>query len=161
VLPFLFGDNFSIPITPINRVIQTRGTEVKIYVGNLSYEITEDELRQAFEPFGEITSVSIPADKYSGRPRGFGFVEMATKAAGDAAIAGLNGKTLRERTIVVSEARPREDNRSGGGGGYGGGRSGGGGYGGGRSGGGYGGGGGGRSSGGSSRSGGGRQQGRY
>jgi len=94
---------------------------LKIYVGNLSYEITEDELRQAFEPFGEVTSLSIPSDRYTGRPRGFAFVEMANKSEGEAAISGLNGKPLRERTLVVSEARPREER--GGGGGYGGGRS--------------------------------------
>ena len=102
---------------------------MKIYVGNLSYEVTEEDLRQEFVAFGEVTSVSIIADKLSGRPKGFGFVEMASKA--EAAITGLNGKTLKERTIVVNEARPRTDNRGGGsygdrrGSGYGGGRSGG------------------------------------
>ena len=106
---------------------------MKIYVGNLSYEVTEDELRQEFAAYGEVTSASIPTDKYSGRPRGFGFVEMASKSEGEAAISGLNGKTLKERTMVVSEARPRSDDRGRGsygdrrgGGGYGGGRSGGG-----------------------------------
>jgi cold-inducible RNA-binding protein len=107
---------------------------MKIYVGNLSYEVTEEDLRQEFEAFGEVTSVSVITDKYSGRPKGFAFVEMATKSEAEAAITGLNGKTLKERTIVVNEARPRTDNRSGsyrdgrsggyGGGGYGGGRSG-------------------------------------
>jgi cold-inducible RNA-binding protein len=107
---------------------------MKIYVGNLSYEVTEEDLRQEFEAFGEVTSVSVITDKYSGRPKGFAFVEMATKSDAEAAITGLNGKTLKERTIVVNEARPRTDNRSGGyrdgrsggygGGGYGGGRSG-------------------------------------
>ncbi len=100
---------------------------MKIYVGNLSYEITEEDLRQEFVAFGEITSVSIITDKYSGRPKGFGFVEMASKAEAEAAITGLNGKTLKERTIVVNEARPRTDSRSGGfrdsrSGGFGGGR---------------------------------------
>ena len=99
---------------------------MKIYVGNLSYEVTEEDLRQEFEAFGEITSANIIIDKYSGRPKGFGFVEMASKSEAEAAIAGLNGKMLRERTIVVNESRPRTDNRGGGyGGGYGG-RSGGG-----------------------------------
>jgi cold-inducible RNA-binding protein len=107
---------------------------MKIYVGNLSYEVTEEDLRQEFEAFGEVTSVSVITDKHSGRPKGFAFVEMATKSDAEAAITGLNGKTLKERTIVVNEARPRTDNRSGGyrdgrsggygGGGYGGGRSG-------------------------------------
>ena len=96
---------------------------MKIYVGNLSYEVTEEDLRQEFVAFGEVTSVSVITDKYSGRPKGFGFVEMASKAEAEAAITGLNGKTLKERTIMVNEARPRTDNRSGGyrdsrGGGY-------------------------------------------
>ena len=104
---------------------------MKIYVGNLSYEVTEEDLQQEFRAFGEVTSVSIITDKISGRPKGFGFVEMATKSEAEAAITGLNGKTLKERTIVVNEARPRTDSRSGGsygdkrGGGYGGGKSGG------------------------------------
>ncbi|MFC1986748.1 RNA recognition motif domain-containing protein [Chloroflexota bacterium] len=109
---------------------------MKIYVGNLSYEVTEQDLRQEFGAFGEVASVAIITDKFSGRPKGFGFVEMATKSEAEAAITGLNGKTLKERTIVVNEARPRTDNRSGGGygggGGGGGGRGGGGGFGGGR-----------------------------
>ncbi len=88
---------------------------MKIYVGNLSYEITEEDLRQEFEAFGEVTSVNIITDKYSGRPKGFGFVEMATKSEAEAAITSLNGKILKERTIVASEARPRTDNRGGGG----------------------------------------------
>ena len=104
---------------------------MKIYVGNLSYEVTEEDLRQEFGAFGEITSVSVITDKYSGRPKGFAFVEMASKSEAEAAITGLNGKTLKERTIVVNEARPRTDNRGGGsygdrrGSDYGGGRSGG------------------------------------
>lgn len=103
---------------------------MKIYVGNLSYDMTEDELRQEFTPYGEVSSVDILSDKVSGQSRGFGFVEMASKSEGEAAITGLNGKMLRERSIVVSEARPRSDNRGGdysGGysGGYGSGRGGG------------------------------------
>ena len=103
---------------------------MKIYVGNLSYEATEEDLRQEFVAFGEVTSVSVITDKYSGRPKGFGFVEMASKSEAEAAITGLNGKILKERTIMVNEARPRTDNRSGGsygdrrGSGYGGGRGG-------------------------------------
>ena len=119
---------------------------MKIYVGNLSYDLTEEDLRQEFGAFGEVVSANIITDKYSGRPKGFGFVEMATKSEAEAAITGLNGKTLQERTIVVNEARPRTDSRGGGyggGGGRGGGYGGGGGGGGGR-GGGFGGGGGGR-----------------
>ena len=104
---------------------------MKIYVSNLSYEATEQDLRQEFETFGKVDSVDIITDRYSGRPRGFGFVEMATKSEAEAAITGLNGKTINERTIVVNEARPRTDNRGGGsygqrrGGGYGRGRGGG------------------------------------
>jgi len=126
---------------------------MKLYVGNLSYDTNEDELRQAFSAFGEVTSVSIPSDRQSGRSKGFAFVEMATKAAAEAAIAGLNGKSLKERTITVAEARPRTDSRPGGG--YSGSRGGGRDYGSG----GYGGGRGGRSGGG--RSGGGGRGGRY
>lgn len=100
---------------------------MKIYVGNLSYEIAEQDLRQEFEAFGGVDSVSVITDKFSGRPKGFAFVEMASKPEGEAAITNLNGKTLNERTIVVNEARPRTDNRSGGSyggrrGSYGGGR---------------------------------------
>ncbi len=100
---------------------------MRIYVGNLSYDLTEEELQKEFLAYGEVTSVSILTDKFSGRPKGFGFVEMASKSEAEAAITGLNGKVLRERTIVVNEARPRSDNRGGGsygdrrGGGYGGG----------------------------------------
>ncbi len=94
---------------------------MKIYVGNLSYEVTEQDLRQEFEAFGEVASADIITDRDSGRPKGFGFVEMATKSEAEAAIMGLNGKTIKERTVVVNEARPRTDNRSGG---YGGGRGG-------------------------------------
>ena len=87
---------------------------MKIYVGNLSYDMTEEELQQEFAAFGKVESVSIITDKFSGRPKGFGFVEMASKSEGEAAIAELNGKTLKERTIVVNEARPRPDSRRGG-----------------------------------------------
>ncbi len=101
---------------------------MNIYVGNLPREVTEEELRKTFTAFGEVTTVSIIKDRYSGQPRGFGFVEMPSKSEGQAAITGLKGKTLGERTLDVSEARPRSDSRGGGGyggGGRGGGRSGG------------------------------------
>jgi RNA recognition motif-containing protein len=94
---------------------------MRIYVGNLPYDVTEEELQKEFLAYGEVTSVSILTDKFSGQPKGFGFVEMASKSATEAAITGLNGKVLRERTIVVNEARPRSGNR---GGGYGSGRGG-------------------------------------
>ena len=87
---------------------------MKIYVGNLPYEVTREDLRQEFGAFGEVASVDIITDKYSGRPKGFGFVEMATKSEAETAITGLNGKNLKERTIEVNEARPRTDNRGGG-----------------------------------------------
>ena len=100
---------------------------MKIYVGNLSFDVTEEELRGEFASFGEVESVAIPTDRYSGRPRGFAFVEMPSVSEGQAAIAGLNGKTLKDRTLTVNAARPRSDDRGGGyggkrGGGFGGGR---------------------------------------
>jgi RNA recognition motif-containing protein len=101
---------------------------VNIYVGNLSREVSEDELRKAFEAFGQVTSASIIKDRYSGESRGFGFVEMATKTEAQAAINGLNGTSLQDRTLSVSEARPRTEGgrRPFGGGGFGGGGKGGG-----------------------------------
>ena len=79
---------------------------MKIYVGNLSYDVTEEELRQEFTAFGEVQTVNIITDKYSGRPKGFGFVEMASVSEGQAAITALNEKTLRHMTINVLEALP-------------------------------------------------------
>lgn len=94
---------------------------MNIYVGNLSRAVTEDELRQSFEAFGQVTSVNIIKDRYSGESRGFGFVEMSTKSEAQAAINGLNGTSLGERTLSVSEARPRTEGgrRPFGGGGFG------------------------------------------
>jgi RNA recognition motif-containing protein len=128
---------------------------MNIYVGNLANDITEDELKQEFLAFGEVSRVSIITDKFSGQSRGFAFVEMPAKSQAIAALAGLKGKMVKEKTLEVSEARPRVDNRGGGGGGGGGyGRPGGGGGYGGGSRGGYGGGGGGRGGFGGGRSGG-------
>ena len=87
---------------------------MKIYVGNLSFDMTEDELREEFAAFGEVESVAVPTDRYSGRPRGFAFVEMPTVSEGQAAIAALNGKTIKERTLKVDAAKPRSDDRGGG-----------------------------------------------
>ena len=87
---------------------------MNIYVGNLSREVTEEELQEEFKAFGGVTSVSIIKDKFSGQSRGFGFVEMPSKSEGEAAIAGLKGKTLKDRTLDVNEARPRSDSRGGG-----------------------------------------------
>lgn len=86
---------------------------MKIYVGNLSFDVTEEELREEFASFGEVESVALPTDRYSGRPRGFAFVEMPSVAEGQAAIAALNGKTLKDRTLTVDVARPRSDDRGG------------------------------------------------
>lgn len=97
----------------------------KLYVGGLSFDTTEAELREFFEPAGTVESVAIVTDRYSGRSRGFGFVEMATSAEARKAIEELNGKSLGGRTITVDEARPA--GRDGGRGGFGGGRGGGGG----------------------------------
>ena len=92
-----------------------------IFVGNLSFNTGEDELRQAFEAYGQVDRVSIMTDRDTGRSRGFGFVEMASNEDGEKAIAALNGSQVGGRTINVNEARPKTE-RSGGGGGGGGGR---------------------------------------
>jgi len=81
---------------------------MNIYVGNLSYGMSEDELRQAFAAHGEVSSVKILMDRETGRSRGFGFVEMPNKAEADAAIAQLNGKDVGGRALRINEARPRE-----------------------------------------------------
>ena len=96
---------------------------MNIYIGNLSYEVTEEDLQQAFEAFGQVESVNIIKDKFSGRSKGFGFVEMPDKANAQSAINELNGKELKGRALNVNEARPRTESR-GGRGGYGGGRGG-------------------------------------
>jgi len=134
----------------------------KLYVGNLSYNVRDDDLQQAFAQYGTVSSAKVMMDRDTGRSKGFGFVEMGSDPEAQAAINGMNGQALDGRAIVVNEARPREERPGGYGnrGGYGGGGSGGGGYGGGgRSGGGggggYGGGGGGYGGGGGGRSGGG------
>ncbi len=87
---------------------------MNIYVGNLSWGLSEDDLREAFEKFGEVDSVKIIQDKMTGRSRGFGFVEMPDDSEGKAAIAELNGKELDGRAIKVNEARPKKDNDRGG-----------------------------------------------
>ncbi len=104
---------------------------MRIYVGNLSYEMTEQELREAFEAHGQVQEIHMVSDRETGRPKGFGFVEMPTSAEAQAAISALNGKEFGGRAITVNEARPRQERSSGGGGGYGN-RGGGGGFGGGR-----------------------------
>ena len=112
---------------------------MNIYIGNLSIDVVDDDLRQAFEAFGEVASATVIKDKFSGESRGFGFVEMPSQDEAKSAIEGLNGNDLKGQSLTVNEARPRSERR-GGRGGYGGGKGPGGkgGYGG--SGGGYGGG---------------------
>jgi RNA recognition motif-containing protein len=92
---------------------------MNIFLGNLARDVTEEDIRAEFAVFGEITSISIVKDKYSGQPRGFAFVEMANEEEGAAAVAGLKGKMLKERTLDISESQPR--NSRGGGRSYGGG----------------------------------------
>jgi RNA recognition motif-containing protein len=116
--------------------------EMNIYVGNLPNDVTDDDLRQAFGAFGDVASVNIIKDRFSGESRGFGFVEMANKSEAEAAIAGVNGQEIKGKSVKVNEARPktdsprpsggrgggggrdRGDRRGGGGGGGGGGRGG-------------------------------------
>jgi RNA recognition motif-containing protein len=87
---------------------------MNIYVGNLSYETTEEDLRSAFEQFGAVASVSIIKDKFSGQSKGFGFVEMSSKSEGQSAIDGLNDKEINGRALKVNEARPPSEKRGGG-----------------------------------------------
>jgi len=87
---------------------------MNIYVGNLSYEVTEADLKEAFEVFGEVDTVKVIKDNYTGRSKGFGFVEMPAKAEAQSAIEGLNGKDLKGRNLNVNEARPRAEGRRGG-----------------------------------------------
>ena len=96
---------------------------MNIYVGNLAYSVTEQDLMKAFSEFGTVTSAKIITDRDTGKAKGFAFVEMENKSAGIKAISGLNGRAINDREIVVNEARPRED-RGGSGGGGGGGRGG-------------------------------------
>lgn len=98
---------------------------MKLYVGNLSYETTEEDLRKSFEAFGTVDSVAVVTDKYTGKSKGFAFVEMGSREEAQAAMNALNGSQVGDRTLKVDEARPRPERRSGGdrggrGGGYGG-----------------------------------------
>ncbi|MCX5645594.1 MAG: RNA-binding protein [Phycisphaerae bacterium] len=92
---------------------------MNIYVGNLSFEVTDDDLRQLFSAHGEVESASVVKDRFSGESRGFGFVEMPAKKDADAAIAGLNGTDVKGRSITVNEAKPKAPKSGGGGGGGG------------------------------------------
>ncbi len=102
-------------------------SNTKLYVGNLSFDMTENDLQDLFTPHGPVTEANLMQDRMTGRPRGFGFVTMATKEGAEAAIQALNGKEFKGRALTVNEARPREERSGGGGGGgYGGGGGGGG-----------------------------------
>jgi len=130
---------------------------MNIYVGNLLFDVTESDLKALFEPFGQVTEIRLVMDKFSGKSKGFGFIEMPSKEEAEKAIEGLNGKDMKGRAMTVNEAKPKTDR--GGSGGRGGRGGFGGGGGGGRGRGGYGGGGGGRGGyggGGGNRGGGGR-----
>jgi len=95
---------------------------MNIYVGNLAGDVTEDDLRQLFEAFGQVESANVVKDRFSGESRGFGFVDMPSRKEAVAAIAGVNGKNVKGQVIKADEARPRQERRGGGGGGRGGGR---------------------------------------
>ena len=97
---------------------------MNIYVGNLSYEVTEEDLKEAFEAFGEVETVKVLKDNDTGRSKGFGFVEMSNNADAQSAINDLNDKELKGRTLKINKARPRTENRGGRGGFGGGGRGG-------------------------------------
>jgi RNA recognition motif-containing protein len=96
---------------------------MNIYVGNLSRDVVESDIKEAFQAFGEVQTASIIKDKFTSESRGFGFVEMPNKEEAEKAIAGMNGKDLKGRNLTVNEARPRTD-RPRTGGGFGGGRGG-------------------------------------
>jgi RNA recognition motif-containing protein len=132
----LRGYRFTEDLSPSFSLRSLRGEEnlsmsMKLYVGNLSFKTSSEDLQQLFSQAGTVESASVIEDRETGRSRGFGFVEMATKDEGEAAIAQFNGKEFNGRNLNVNEARPREDrgNRGGGGGrgGFGGNRGGGGG----------------------------------
>lgn len=88
---------------------------MNIYVGNLSREVVDEDVRQAFEVFGQVASVNVITNKFTGESRGFGFVEMPVQAEARAAIDGLNGTELKGRSLTVNEARPRREDHRGGG----------------------------------------------
>ena len=110
----------SVASVPKGEKVKEKMT-TKLYVGNLSFETSSNDLETLFAKAGTVQSVSLIEDRETGRSRGFGFVEMQTKEEGDAAIAQFNGTELAGRTLKVNEAKPRENRSSGGGGGFGGG----------------------------------------
>jgi RNA recognition motif-containing protein len=106
--------SYLITFTKKCKYSNLKGGQMNIYVGNMSSELTEQELNEAFSAYGQISSVKIIMDRYTGEPRGFGFVEMPEKNEAEAAIAALNGKELKGRTLTVNEARPRPEGFRGG-----------------------------------------------
>lgn len=92
---------------------------MNIFVGNLPRDITDEDLQEAFGAYGKVATVSVIKDKFTGEPRGFGFVEMPNKTEAQAAIAGVNGKMVKGQSLNVNEARPKTETRGGGGGGAG------------------------------------------
>jgi RNA recognition motif-containing protein len=116
VLPVIHLDTFFaktypalITFTKTCKYSNLKGGNMNIYVGNISSQLTEEELNEAFAAYGETSSVRIIKDKFTHQPRGFGFVEMPEKAEAEAAIAGLNGKELKGKELTVNEARPRRE----------------------------------------------------
>lgn len=109
---------FLLPLSKETRM------EKKLYVGNLSFQATEDDIRELFAQYGEVVSVKIITDAATGNPRGFGFVEMATSEDASKAINGLNGTSFKDRPLTVNEAKPQQPRERRGGGGFGGGRGG-------------------------------------
>src|SRR5215471_6713272 len=93
-----------------------KGPPVQIYLGNLAFTVTEQDVRELFAPYGVVDRINLLTDRETGRPRGFGFVEMADDTAAQAAIAALNGQDLAGRTLTVNAARPRDERRPSGGG---------------------------------------------
>src|SRR5882762_6842352 len=115
----------SVLITPLSLGLGGRAMAAKLFVGNLSFQATEEDLRELFQQAGTVETVRIITDQFTGRPRGFGFVEMATKEEATKAVEMLNGRLFRDRNLVVDEARPQPQRGGGGGGGDRGGRPGG------------------------------------
>jgi RNA recognition motif-containing protein len=104
VLPAQWTSSLSLQALSFKKEIR-----MNIYVGNLSYEVTEEDLKQAFERFGDVDSARVIKDKYTGKSKGFGFVLMADKAQAESALQGLNGEDLKGRSLNVNEARPRSE----------------------------------------------------
>lgn len=100
-------------IQNVTRCIKRRGVKMNIFIGSLSYNVTEEDLRNAFRAFGEVASATVIKDEQSGRSKGFGFVEMPVQAEAQSAIAALNGRAFKGRTITVNEARSQSDDRRG------------------------------------------------